>query len=184
MNARIDIYVQNYPLDSADATTKLVEITADSFLNWARVSFEGTAGQSWEGFYADNIGMFLRNAVIYNYPGGMVQFYKDQGIIPQTSITPGTRADDNANVRLTPIVTDGNIVGISANVLNSNTNPSGSSPYWLLVEDKDTRLVWVASNAISHDDTQITPQNEIANIESLSPVRPYMDDDLLTILGE
>jgi hypothetical protein len=66
----------------------------------------------------------------------------------------------------------------------SDTNPSGSSPYWLLVEDKDTRLVWVASNAISHDDTQITPQNEIANIESLSPVRPYMDDDLLTILGE
>jgi len=43
--------------------------------------FEGTAGANWQTFYADNIGMFLRNAVIYNYPGGMVQFYKDQGVI-------------------------------------------------------------------------------------------------------
>lgn len=124
---------------------------------------------------------------------GLVQFYKDQGIIPQSSITPGTRVDDNANVRLTPIVADANIVGITANELNSSnisiygwsdTNPSAASPYWLLVEDKFTRLVWVASNAISHDDTKITPQNEIANIESLSPVRPYVDEDLLTILGE
>lgn len=207
--ARVDLFVQNYPLlpgaeprtsdDIGFDFTRRGEITADSFLNWVRESFDGTKGSAWLNFYeaedVDNhrrIGMFLRNAVIYNYSGGMVQFYKDRGVIPQLSLTIGTVDDDDANVRLTPTTTDNNIVAVTANVLNlnsvpiygwSDTNPSGSSPYWLLVEDSVSRLVWVASNAIDYDDTKITPQNEIDDIEVLSPVRPYNDTDFSIILG-
>jgi hypothetical protein len=207
--ARVDLLVQNYPLlpgeeprtsdDIGFDFTRRGEITADSFLNWVRESFDGTKGSAWLNFYEaddeDNhrrIGMFLRNAVIYNYPGGMVQFYKDHDVIPQASITVGTVDDDDANVRLTPTTTDDNIIAVTVNALNTNnvpiygwsdTNPSGSSPYWLLVEDSVSRLVWVASNAIDYDDTKITPQNEIDDIEILSPVRPFNDTDLSIILG-
>lgn len=190
-NARIDSFGINI-------TPTSVETVADAFLSWVRNVLEGSEGQAWRSFFEspqNNIGMFLRNAIIYNYPGGMAQFYKDEGVIPQTSITPGTLIDDTANVRLTPVagVTD-NLLGIAANFLNptleiygwTNINPSGSSPYWLLVADKGNRLVWVASGAIQHVAVDITTENKILDteVELMAPSRSFQSSDLNTLLGE
>jgi hypothetical protein len=193
-NARIDTLVIN---ETADKT----ETAADAFLNWVRhrerPTFVNAAGESqaagWISFFANNMGMFLRNAAIYGV--GMVQFYKDEGIIPQTSITPGTRIDDAANVRLTPDAgTTDNLIGTTGNYLNinleiygwSDATPSGTSPYWLLVADNRNRLVWVASGAIQHISADITPGNKTlpSQLALMSPSRSFASNDLSILLGE
>jgi hypothetical protein len=167
-NARIDTYGIN-------VTPTPVETAADAFLSWVRNAFEGGAGQAWLNFFASpqhNIGLFLRNAVIYNYPGGNVQFYKDRGVIPQAAIALGTVNPIAFQLRLTPDATADNVVGSSvADLPNPNVEiygwldiePAPGQGYWLLVSDKDYRLVWVGALALQHDQAivQAAPQTNI-----------------------
>ena len=185
MNARIDpfgINTQDNP----------IETVADSFLSWIRDAFEGTAGTNWQQFYADNIGIFLRNATIYNYPGGMVQFYKDQGVIPQTSIDTGNHTATSYSLRLAPQELDATSVA-SSSTLPANFAIYGwmdaggvlsddISTYWLLIADERNRLVWVASNGITHNPNNLNQQNAI-DPTPLDPSRSYNPDDLKVILG-
>ena len=93
-----------------------VETVADSFLSWVRSAFQSDSyGQNWIQFYADNIGMFLRNAVIYNYPGSMVQFYQDQPspLIPQTSLGIATRTASDYSLRLEPTELPASVIALS-----------------------------------------------------------------------
>jgi hypothetical protein len=125
----------------------------------------------------------------------MVTYYQEKEVIPNAPITIGTQILDNtANVRLTPLTgINGNFIGNTGDLLDSNnlaiygwsdTTPSGTSPYWLLLTDENGRLVWVASGAIQHNNQDITPQTEIVNPDLLSPVRLFDDVDLALLQGE
>lgn len=138
--------------------------------------------------------MFLRNAVIYEYPGGMVQFYKDKGGIPQTSITIGTVGPVSFLLRLTPDSLADNVIGSSTSNLPGsngqifgwlNEQPAPNLPldsYWLLVADSANRLVWVASDAIIHSEAagRATPETIPTQ---LAPDRNYSSADLEVIIG-
>ena|GEM_PF-1015303 len=185
--ARIDTNVQN-----PDTNTDYVETAADSFLNWVINGFEGTAGANWQAFYADNIGIFLRNATIYNYPGGMVQFYKDQGVIPQMAIDTGTRTTTDYSVRLYPQPINATEITSTASLPSTfpifgwqEIDPplNDGSVYWLLIADNNNRLVWAAEKAIGHDPNKLNTQNKI-DPTLLNPSRAYTNLDLSIIMGE
>jgi len=192
---RIDIFVHNWPPVSQDDSTKLREITADSFLNWVRFSFEGTKGQDWLNFYQDGnrrIGKFMRNAVIYTL--GMVQHYGSPSlaIIPQSPLDSGISVA-GSNVRLMPDLAGASLIGGTDSLpttvaiygwlsLPVGTSLPDGSQYWLLLADQASRLVWVAELGIQHDPSWRTTQNEI-NPTPLDPSRSYTNTDLNVILG-
>ncbi|NWG16555.1 MAG: hypothetical protein HXY41_07960 [Chloroflexi bacterium] len=186
------------PEDVGFDFTRRSEITADSFLNWVRGAFEGAKGDAWQDFFEGStrrIGMFLRNAVIYNYPGGMVQFYKDEGVIPQTSVTSATKTSTGYSVRSVPqelSVTEigstsdpefPNTVEIYGWLDAGGTLSDGVSTYWLLVVDQENRLVWVASNGLQHNPSALNQQNQITTT-IMNPSRNYAATDLPMIVGE
>jgi hypothetical protein len=197
--ARVDLFVQNYPSDASDDFTRRAEVTADSWLNWVRETFEGTKGEAWLGFYEGDpedeedkghIGMFLRNAVIYGI--GMVEHYQEQEMIPQTPIETGTRSVQSYILRLTPNTVDDNQIGNSATELPAtniqifgwlNIPPTIGEPYWLFVRDMQDRLVWVAAGAVQHNSTVIQASPE-TNFSLFAPDRPYEDADLAILIGE
>jgi hypothetical protein len=183
MNARID----TFGINTAPNATETV---ADAFLSWVREAFQDTAGQNWQQFFANNIGMFLRNAAIHQV--GMVPYYQEKGVIPSTGIPTGTKAGDDFNVRLTPELGSGNVIGLSGQLLSSGSipiygwsdvNQTVDTPYWLLISDNQNRLVWVAPAAINHNENDLSSQNKIANPELLSPIRPFEAGDLDALLG-
>jgi len=123
----------------------------------------------------------------------MVQFYKDQGVIPQTAIDTGNPTTFAYQLRLTPSSTADNVIGASNNpndlpVANVeiygwlDIPPSTTEPYWLLIKDTRSRLVWVASGAIQHNSITVTASTEI-NPALIAPDRPYVNSDLNTITG-
>ena len=184
MNARIDPFGIN-------TDPSAVETVADSFLSWIRNAFEGTSGTGWQNFYANNIGMFLRNAAIYSYPGGMVQFYKDQGVIPQTSIDTGNQTTTDYSVRLYPQSINATEITSTATLPSSfhifgwqEIDPplNDGSTYWLLISDNSNRLVWVAEKAIGHDPNKLNTQNQI-DPTLLDPSRSYENTDISIITG-
>jgi hypothetical protein len=207
--ARVDLFVQNYPLlpgpepraadDVGFDFTRRAEITADAFLNWVRASFVDTKGQAWLNFFEDanqRIGMFLRNAVIWNYPGGMVGFYKDQGVIPQTPIATSTSFAMNYSLRLAPQEIDATLIGSSGTLPSSvsiyrwldagGILGDGISTYWLLIADGSNRLLWIASAGITHDENQVKAEPPVSSqtVNHLNPSRSYdADTDLIVIIG-
>jgi hypothetical protein len=163
----------------------------------SRRLFYNAAGETnaaaWIDFFADNIGMFLRNAAIHNYPGGMVQFYKHKGVIPQTSIGTATRTATNYSVRLEPVEVDATAIAASGSLPTDNpiygwldaggVLSDGISTYWLLIADESNRLVWIASNGIGHYPNILTSQNDV-DPTPINPSRNYDDADFSTIIGE
>jgi hypothetical protein len=207
-NARFDALEQN-------AANSLLETAADAFLNWVRdqeylreyttsrsrrAFYDGDGedeATAWIDFFADNIGMFLRNAAIYNYPGRMVQFYKDRNEIPEPEITDGSLEIGFGNYGLHPSakeitnvhwgtaaadLSDVNSIPIYGWVTPTEAIGDGSS-YWLLIADSGNRLCWIEENAIDHNTNLLDSQNE-SDAMLLSPDRPYSNTDLSVILGE
>lgn len=154
--------------------------------------FVGSEGQAWSSFYEspqNNISMFLRNAVFYG--NGNVQFYKSVGKIAETPIVFGSRVN-GVRVRLAPSLTDNNIIDFTEELLAeanvaiygwSDVSTSAQVPYWLLVADQHERLLWTASNGVTHDPNVLTTQNKIVNVADFSPDRPFAASDLDALLG-
>ncbi len=172
-----------------------VETVADSFLSWVRSAFQSDSyGQNWIQFYADNIGMFLRNAVIYNYPGGMVQFYQDQPspLIPQTSLGIATRTASDYSLRLEPTELPASVIALSSSLptynpiygwMDAGQQLQDGSTYWVLIADELNRLIWIAANGIGHDPNILTSQNAV-DPTLINPSREYDSADMSTIIGE
>jgi len=193
LTGRIDTLVQN-------ATTSAVETAADGFLNWVRNSFGDLSAennaQKWRNFFNQNIGMFLRNAVIYTY--GMVQFYLEQEIITPPLFSAAK--NQSRSIRLYPEDNDNNLLGNTDTYLDSTIDiygllpvPEGlgeGSEYWLLVSDNRERLVWVASQAIDMTNPQLHEKLNVhgAVASSLANYivanRAYQTTDLNVIIGE
>jgi len=192
-NARIDIFVQNYPYrpvqDGGDETTARIEIAADSFLNWVRDSFiyDPVPGQKWIDFFANRIGLFLRNGAMYHY--GSLLHYQTKGLV-QNPIATGNPID-GYKLRTTPAEeTDNrNFFDFSQNLLNTQVNVYGwtqvVSVKWLLVEDNNQRLLWIAEGGITNLSNALTDVNKIpdANVSDFYLNHPYEASDLNTILG-
>jgi len=167
-------------------------VAADGFLNWVRNSFGDLSAennaQKWRNFFSQNIGMFLRNAVIYEKP--VVQFYEDLSLIPQSPIATFTKTSGVVNVRLTPNTTEDNIIYSTNNPSNPHTDVMPQTIevyglvfqgglYWLFIPDGrwtqngdielTGRLVWSASN--------------IAVNEENLPIDQSILDDLINIHG-
>lgn len=95
----------------------------------------------------------------------------------------GTLNGTDFNVRLTPSLSDNNILGLTGSLIPSNVpiygwsdiNPSIDTPYWLLIGGNQNLLVWVAPSAVSHNQNVLNDQNKIPNtdVENLSPVAPH-----------
>lgn len=202
-NARIDTLAQN-------STTTAVETAADAFLNWVRDQeyqreYAGTRSRcvffnadgetnaaAWITFFVNNMGMFLRNAAIYNYPDGMVHYFQGLGTILITPITIGSPSSQSYILRLTPNTVDDNEVGDSLDGLSSvnieiygwlNIPPSVNEPYWLLVRDKANRVVWVAAGAVQHNANLIQSSPE-TDFSSLDPSRDFIPSDLQALIGD
>jgi len=198
-NARIDTLVIN---ETADPT----ETAADAFLNWvrdgetngyARNSFydatDETNAALWRTFFNNNIGMFLRNAVIYGI--GMVQFYQSTGLIPPSPIATSTNFATNYVLRLAPQELDATSFGSSSTLpttvaiygwLDANgILGDGVSTYWLLIANGLNLLLWIAAGGIAHDENQVKAQLEITDgtVAQLNPARDYSDVDIVTIIG-
>jgi len=163
-------------------------MTDKCFLNWVRNSFGDFSGenhaQQWRNFFSQNIGMFLRNAVIYTY--GMIPYY-------QISIINNGVRVSGFSVRLTPsAVNDDNRLGLTEGLLPSNVSiyawsdvsTSITVPYWLLVEDIKNRLVWVSAGGVTHDSVSVLQNIKLENPERLSPTRPFTSSDLDTLIGD
>lgn len=190
INARLDTFGIN-------TDTTPIETVADAFLSWVRDAFGDAEGESqacgWISFFANNIGKFLRNAVIYNYPGGMVQYYKDQGVLPSSPIAEIAKSTLSLNVRQTPDILASNILysSLTTNLANPvlifgliNEDPGDGSPYWLLVGDSSNRLVWVASSSVDSQTVTLDSLRDIwgeFNDGLISPDRLVQID---TIVGE
>jgi hypothetical protein len=137
-----------------------------------------------------HIGMFLRNAVIYGI--GMVEHYQTEENIPVAPITLGTRVND-FSVRLTPSLTDDNILGLTQTLLPasdiaiygwSDVSTGIDFSYWLFVADTNNRLVWIAEGGVTHDPMALTPQNKITDPQIFSPIRAFELSDLAVLVGE
>lgn len=190
-NARIDTLVIN---ETADKT----ETAADAFLNWVRdgerPTFVDAPGETqaagWRNFFATNIGMFLRNAVIYGL--GMKTHF--QPLIfppsPQRNINPGT-----FQVRLAPVVNESTNLGkaFDPNDPDNDLNLFDTRTYgwatsegfnWFLIEDRNERLVWIIFEGVKFVSGEDNAENrKIANPLILSPGKPYEVADLMTIIG-
>ena len=190
---RIDTYVHN-----ADETN--VETAADAFLNWVRGSFQDDDdGVAWEQFFDTYIGVFLRNASIYNYPEGSVRFYLEGGLIYEPSETRPIDPTSLARIRLAPLTVSSTDLGKAfdpnkpdedndleqtnlfgwADVEQAN----GATIRWFAIRFRETRLVWIADFGIIAQATDIAAQRRISNPLYLSPGRVFEADDLSTILG-
>ncbi len=169
----------------------------------SRRPFSDDTGESqateWINFFLDKMGRFLRNAAIYHYPGGMVQFYKDQGVIPQVAIATGTvglsrqlrltsSEAQNANNTINKQSDTPNALPNLVEVFGWYPPPqpenalSDGSPRWLLIVDTNNRLLWVASDAIDVGTTDVETYPQ-ADIATLSPAIAYIESDLQIILG-
>jgi hypothetical protein len=188
MHARIDTFVQN-PEDS------YTETVADAFLNWVRQPGASGDGLEWFNFLEANMGISLRNAVMYKH--GNVQFYKDQRVI-NTPLFSSSKGDART-VRLYPTVNPNNVLGSSDTYLDAAIDVFGLLPvpgglgegsnYWLVVADKNDMLVWVASQVIDMTNQQLDEKLSVHGpvnstlADTISPDRPYMDTDLDVIIG-
>jgi hypothetical protein len=193
LNARIDFHVHN-------AEASALETAADFFLNWVRNKLQklDTTDPDWSIFARANIGIFLRNAVLYHH--GSVDHYQRLGAVGGP-VAMGTVQDPSYRLRLTD---DNPAQNIERNVLNDTaqasdflpstplsveiygyvvpTNPIDQySDRWLLVKDIRNRLVWIASAGLSgYDLSQVDP---IPQPDVFYLNYEFKDADILTILG-
>ena len=175
---------------------RIVETAADAFLNWVRDSFQDDDdGAAWEQFFDTYIGVFLRNAVVYN--NGNVDFYKAQGLIPEDPFT-GNISDFGSTyrVRMLPLASPDNEFGrvqdhlpmLGVEIYGWDINesePAVQNTYWVLVSTNENWLFWVGSRALDDDDA-VKNLSEFDEILT-SPARPYLGsgiDDLAFIIGE
>lgn len=185
-NTRIDTFGINTAIDPT-------ETTADAFLSWVRTAFQpDTFGQNWQQFFSTNIGIFLRNAVIWQQ--GMIAYYQSVYLIPESPTDTGSKANSRL-LRLTPVepLNNDNIIGSSSALLPDNVEIfswntpsvpiSDGSPYWLLVGDVENRLVWVASNGINHNVGLVTSSPQI-DASQITPNRAFSGSDINIIIGE
>jgi hypothetical protein len=173
------------------------ETAADGFLNWVRSSFGNapseTNAREWTNFFEGNIGMFLRNAVLHTT--GSIGYYKVKKAIPGNPIEIGEKLL-NLRTRTTPVEDNRNIVGNSAEDLPEDVQIYGwlepeigisdGSKYWLLVATNNSKIVWVASNAVSYMENDLISYTQLDPFK-VSPDRNYDnsdDADLRAILGE
>jgi len=192
-NARVDVFAHNYALN-ADPSIQTVETVADGFLNWIRNSFDGTTsnGSEWIQFMLENVGIFIRNTVAWQVKP--VVYYFVHGDITATPIMSGTVKNGTYGVRLYPSSPspDTTRIGNVTERLDSNIPIYGwwsgatgdsASNYWLLVSDAQLRLLWVAENGISHDETLLNANHEIQP-NTVSPIRSLDLNDFLIITGQ
>jgi len=187
-NLRIDTLVQN-PTESD------TEATADAFLNWVRNGFTNTTdGIAWKTFFDANMGMFLRNAIIYTSPGGMLQYYIDRGDVPSVPIASFAKGTGTpVRVRLSP--------DDSNNILYESDSANLSDPvkvygliqetltpisnYWVMSVDNQNRLVWFASEAVVATSTELSVlYNNDFDDSLISPVRSVDTIDVNLIRGD
>jgi len=138
-----------------------METVADAFLSWVRDAFVTTdpsepEGVTWKNFFNNNVGIFLRNSMIHNSQGGMLQYYIDRGDVPSAPIASFAK-NDTLNTRMTPSTIDNNILyqSSSSNLSNPiaiygviNIPPGDNSDYWVMSVDTNNRLVWIGSTAV------------------------------------
>jgi len=180
-------------------------MTDKCFLNWVRHSFGDLSGenhaQQWRNFFSQNIGMFLRNAVMYEQ--GNIDFYLDQSVILEGS-TPfpiGTdfiagyalrsKPDETSSTRLKSVELGDLPTAIiiygwldAGGLLGDNL-----STYWLLIGTSQHYLVWIASAGIAHSESEVKSRSQISGLQlnQLNPARSYMEyglDDLSLVIGE
>jgi hypothetical protein len=187
--ARIDLFVQNYPV-STDLDALNPEMAADAFLNWVRGSFFGAKGAEWQQFFdefyqvasqtvSQRMGMFLRNAVIYR--NGMSGYFKP--IIFEPS-QPRSFIGSAFN-RVAPIVNEWTNVRIEATSTVLYGWAENENETWFLIGDPTDplRLLWRTIDAIEYLPDDLASDRKIIAPLRLSPGRPYTDDDLRVILG-
>jgi hypothetical protein len=199
---RIDTLVHN-------KNFSYVETAADAFLNWVRhtdalsrptfvnKNSSETNAAAWIAFFANNGGLFLRNAVIHNI--GMLPYYQAKGIVGAQPILVADKSDINRNVRITPNAGPGwddrilydsesdnlphtlNIFGLIKEDLGEG------SAYWVLTSDISNRLVWTASLAIAADviDLDAVWNALGGNFDrtGITPIRPVDGFDIEVIVG-
>jgi len=194
---RIDTYVHN-----ADETN--VETAADAFLNWVRGSFQDDDdGAAWEQFFDTYIGVFLRNAAIYNYKylgNGMRQFYTEQGLIGGVAITTFVKSSIVSNVRLSPDTIVNNILygtNTSYDRLPNTLDIRGifvdsSNLYWLFINEEASefpgRLVWVERGGATGASLTvlnglIAQYGQVDLQQWIDPRAAFVQDHLTIILG-
>jgi len=181
---------------------RIVETAADAFLNWVRGSFQDDDdGAAWEQFFDTYIGVFLRNAAIYNYPGGMVQFYIDRGVIPALPITftkslvleDGTRVRLSRNTSVNNILYTTNRPGdLMPDSIQTHGIVVDGSLYWLYIAEGSPqysgRLVWsintIASDTPSLSDvTQLYAAYFLEESGVINPQQQFEADHLIIITG-
>jgi hypothetical protein len=212
----LPLYTERYSLRrvwldtlAQNATPIPEETAADGFLNWVRNSFGNlgteTNADNWSILFIQNIGMFLRNSIIYTK--GMATHLIDNGIIratqtPSRNVVQGPEGWPNRRQIPDENNTDALIGAWNPTAVGARTNSriygwwegAGSSYRWLLVDDAATdgrRLVWIAQDgmAVESGDLVDAPPptgNRIVNYDPLNPYRRFSTDDgdLCTILGK
>jgi len=178
-------------------------VAADGFLNWVRDSFGNAPGEDnasqWGTFFSTNIGMFLRNAVIYKI--GMILYYQVKGLTffpentQQRPITINLPPLQPIQIRLEPIVNDANNLGYAytpeTNDVDNNLPftqiygwAQSDGKDWFAISDNRERLVWVADFGIADANlTDKSIERKILNPLYMSPQRNYEPTDLNIIIG-
>jgi len=187
MNTRIDTYIHN-------PEVSYLEKSADAFLNWVRSPEQSGDGLDWYNFLENNIGMFLRNAAAYG--NTIIWNYQLRMKITTDSnkMIYGSRVN-GFSVRTTPSLTDTNLLGLVELFLPENENgvtiygwtnqgSTTSVPYWLLVADIWSRLFWVAKEGINHEESKITDENKINDVNFFYPNREFEFEDIAIITGD
>jgi len=188
--------------------SRIVETAADTFLNWVRGSFQDDDdGAAWEQFFDTYIGVFLRDAAIFNYPSGMVGYYLQRASIP-VPVTrnkfSGTFTLGPPNLRQTAVsqVSENIIGNFDDNLSNPfnvygliNEDPGDGADYWVLTNDifvlagePRNRLVWMTSSSVDGAPGTLDPiyedqGNEDFPRNSVAPGRPVDAIDLTILFG-